>query len=182
MGIKEGEFQFNLKKPLKYKFDGGVHEANFVILKEPGMEHIKFYLRLKQMLTKAQMELATKAGKIEESMGEIVKPFTEEIDKIESQSDEIYAMYSISIQASDTVDSWQFQKTFQDMVCTIAKNGICMVDGKLSITKEIYNNLSPDDAEEMALRWCSFFAMPSLEGKKTESGQQPESPTQLTEV
>jgi len=182
MGIKSGDFTFKLSRPLSYKFDNGIHEANHVILREPGMEHIKFYLRLKQMLTRAQLDLAEKAGAMEEQVGEVVKPFHEEADDIESQSDDVYNMYSVCIQGSESVDIYQFVNTFKKMCCTIARKGVCMVDGRLSIADSLWANLTPDDAFEMALRWCSFFAMPSIEGEKTISEPQPESPMEPMEV
>ena len=74
MGIKSGAYTFKLSKPIKYKFDNGTHEATEVVLQEPGMEHIKFYLRLRSMLTKSQLELAGKAGQLQEAIGEEVKP------------------------------------------------------------------------------------------------------------
>jgi hypothetical protein len=180
MGIREGEFTFKLSKPLKYQFDGSSHDADHIVLKEPGMEHLKFYLRLKQMLMRAQLELAEKAGKIQDSVGEIVKPFQDQVDEIESQSEEVYQMYSVCIQGAESVDIGNFIGTFEKMVCTVARKGVCMVDGRLSMVSSIWNNLTPDDAFEMALRWCAFFGTPSIEGEKNTSEPQPESPTERT--
>ena len=133
MGIKSGDFTFKLRKPLKYKFDGDSHEADHVVLKEPGMEHLKFYLRLKQMLMRAQLELAGKASQLEEVAGEVSKPFKDQVDEIESQTEDVYQMYSVCIQRAESVDIGQFIGTFEKMVCLVARKGICMIDGRLSM-------------------------------------------------
>ena len=182
MGIKEGDCVFELQQPLEYNFEGKKNTADHVILQEPGMEHIKFYLRLKQMLTRAQMELATKAGQIQDDIGEVVKPFKDDVDKIEADSEEVFNMYKICIEASNTVDIAQFHSTFQKMACVTARKGVVMIDGKRSMTDALWNLLTPDDAFDMALRWCSFFAMPSIEGEKKESVPQLKSVTQRTEA
>ena len=146
------------------------------------MEHIKFYLRLRQMLTRAQMELAKTAGSLQSDVGEVIKPIQDDVDKIEADTDEVFNMYKICIEASETVDIAQFHSTFKNMVCVTARKGVCMVDGKRSMTEALWNQLTPDNAFDMALRWCSFFAMPSLGGEKTTSEQRPESPTQPMEA
>lgn len=182
MGIKSGDFTFILEQPLEYNFEGKKNEADHVILKEPGMEHISFYLRLRQMLTRAQMELAGKAQQLQDEVGEVVKPIQDDVDRLEAETDEVFNMYKICIEASETVDSSQFHSTFKKMVCVVAKKGICMIDGKRSMTEAIWNQLTPDNAFDMALRWCSFFAMPSIGGEKTTSVLPSESVTQRTEA
>jgi hypothetical protein len=183
MGIKEGTYDFTLSKPLSYKpFKGKDTETNLIVLNEPSMEHIKFYLRLKQMLTRSQMELAKQAGQLQDTIGEVVKPLQDQVDKIESETDQAFEMFSVCLQASESVDIGQFIGTFENMALTPAKKAICRVDGQVNMTSALWDNLQPEDAFNMAVRWCAFFAMPSLEGVNKESEKQPESPTEPTAV
>jgi len=185
MGIKSGDFEYDLKRPLDYKFEGNTETSNMVLLKEPGMEHIKFYLRLKQMITRSQMELATQAGelvKMQEAIGEVVKPISEDVDKIEDDAQEVYDVFLLGLEASEKVDMGTFIGTFEKMVTARAKKTICMVDNKVAMTGALWGNLHPDDALEMAVRWCAFFGTPSQEGQRTTSDQQSESHTEPTEV
>jgi len=182
MSIKDGEFEFKLTRPLGYKFDGQSHEASHIVLREPSMEHVKFYLRLKQMLQRAQLELAQKAGKVQENIGEIVRPITEQAQQIEDDADQILELFKVSLETSDSVDIGQFIGTFESMACARAKRSVCMIDGRLAMNDALWQGLKPEDAYCMALRWCSFFGMPSKEGSKTTSGQQSESPTGPMEV
>jgi len=186
MGIIEGTVEFPLSRGLDYKMNGGGVTAHCVVLQEPGMEHIKFYLRLKQMITRSQMELAKQAGeinKIQESIGDVVKPITEEVESLESGIEETHELFSLSLQASESVDIGQFIGTFEKMVCVRgAKKSVVMIDGKQAMTAALWGNLKPEDAFNMAVRWCAFFGTPSQEGRKTTSDRPLESPTELMEA
>lgn len=186
MGIHDGSFEYDLKRPLNYKFEGQTETANTITLKEPGMEHIKFYSRLKQMITRSQMELAKHANeiqKMQDSIGTVVKPITEEAKQLEDDFEDVYHGFTLALEAAETVDMGVFMSTFAKMVCAPgARKAICMVDGKVVMTSALWGNLYPDDALEMAVRWCAFFGTPSREGMKTTSVPQSESPTEPTEV
>lgn len=185
MSIQDGTYEFSLTRGVNYKSQGSTVTAESVTLKEPGMDHIKFYLKLKQMITRSQMELAKQAGeinKMKDSIGEIVKPLDQDTERIESETEDMHEAISLALQASETVDIGKFIETFEKMACLKGRSSVCMVDGKQSMTAAIWANLKPDDAFNMAVRWCSFFGMPSEGGEKTLSDRPSESHTERTEV
>jgi hypothetical protein len=172
MSIQDGSIEFQLTRPIKYKFDNTTHEATHVVLQEPGMEHIKFYDRIDQMITKAQMDYMQKLGERQSMVGEAVKPFQEQAKEIESQADDTYKALEIMLKDSDRVELSQFNSTFAKMACVInPSKSICLIDGRLAMNSTLWENLHPKDAKEMALRWASFFAMPLEEGGQTTSEQ-----------
>jgi hypothetical protein len=179
MSIQDGSIEFPLTRPIKYKFDNETHEATHVILQEPGMEHIKFYSKLKQMLTRAQLELvkgldpeSIREAQDKAKAGENVESFDKEAQKIEDDSEQHYEFIKVLVAGSAVVDFTQFVSTFAKMACVInPRKSVCMIDGRLAMNDTLWNNLHPDDAIEMALRWASFFVMPSEEGGQTTSEQ-----------
>lgn len=185
MGIVEGTCEYQLKRELPYKLNGGPEIATMVELREPGMEHVKFYMRLRQMSTQAQMGLAKHSDMIDkavEAVGEIVKPLHEEdLGEIEKKAKGDQDIITMSLLASD-VDISAFMTAFEKLACSHVKRSACMVGGKTPMTKALWGNLHPDDAFDMAVRWLSFFDTPSEEGQKTTSGQQPDSHMERAEV
>lgn len=174
MGIKEGTCEFTPVAPVVYKHKGSDRTAEVIELREPGMEHIKYYLKLKQMVTRCQMELAKQAGefdKIQESIGEVVKTVPEEAKKLEDDAAMIEEGLSLALLTSESVDIAAFISTFKNMACLPAKKRLCMLNDEVAMTKAIWEIMKPDDAFNMAVKWCSFFAMPSVEGEPITSGQ-----------
>jgi hypothetical protein len=183
MGIQDGSIDFQLTRPLKYKFDGGTHDATFVKLQEPGMEHIKFYDRLDQMISKAQMDWVEKAGGRQEAVGEIVKPFKDQAEEIEENADDAYTVLEMMLKDSDRIELSQFNSTFAKMACVLnPQKSICLIDGRLAMNDVLWRNLHPNDAKAMALRWASFFVMPLEEGGQTSSEMQSTSQQQPMEA
>jgi len=184
MGIVEGNTKYKLKRDLPYKSSGGSAVANLIELREPGQEHAKYYLRLKQMLMQAQMSLAKHIGTIQEAMqavGEVVKPLQDNVEELEAQADADHEGISMAIMSSD-IDISAWMTAFKNMACSHVRQSMCMVDGKVPMTSALWDNLHPDDAFDMSIRWISFFGTPSEEGQKTSSGQQSDSPTEPVEV
>ena len=174
MGIVEGNTAYKLKRKLPYKSSGGSAVADMVELREPGQEHAKYYLRLKQMLTQAQMSLAKHAGMMQEAqqaIGDIVKPLKDSVDDLEAQADEDNDGISLALMSSD-IDISAWMTAFKNMACSHVRQSMCMVDGKVPMTSALWDNLHPDDSFDMSIRWISFFGMPSEEGQKTSSDQQ----------
>jgi len=177
MSIKDGEFEFKLSTPLGFSFQGAKEETLMVTLFEPSMEHIKFYLKLKQLLTISQMDLAKASGMFDtiREGGQEVKPFQDDTENIELGVDETFQAFKASLEASVSVEMADFIGTFTKMILIPSRKPLARVDGKVPMTSTLWNNLSPDDAYNMAVRWCSFFAMPSQEGMKTTLDQQSDS-------
>lgn len=185
MSVQDGTCKFDLTRVVKYHSHGQPQEADYVILKEPCMDHVSFYLKLKQMITRSQMELAKQAGeinKLRDSIGDVVKTLDEDADRIESETDMLHDGIVLALESSETVDISKFMETFAKMACLKARKSICMVGGELAMTSAIWSNLKPDDAFNIAVRWCSFFAMPSEGGVKISSDQPSESHMERMEV
>ena len=108
-------------------------------------------------------------------VGEIVKPLHEDVEAIESASEELDEAISLALQAADNIDIGDFIDTFRDMACMKGRTSICMIDGRRAMTTALWAKLKPDDAFNMAVRWCSFFAMPFEKGATNTSDQQSES-------
>lgn len=183
MGIEDGTCEFVLTRPLEYSRNGTTEKALHVVLREPGMDHVKHYLKLKQMLMRAQMELAKQAGEINQlrdSIGEEVKPITENADEMEAQADEMAGAIALALQAASSVDIGEFIDTFETMACMKARKPIVLVDGIQAMTGALWATLKPDDAFNMAARWLSFFGTPPDERGKIILDQQSESASQRT--
>lgn len=183
MGIEDGTCEFALTRPLEYSRNGTTEKALHVVLREPGMDHVKHYLKLKQMLMRAQMELAKQAGEINQlrdSIGEEVKPITDNADEMEAQADEMAGAIALALQAAGSVDIGEFIDTFEVMACMKARKPLVLVDGIQAMTSALWANLKPDDAFNMAARWLSFFVTRFEAGEQTTSGPQSESPTGRT--
>lgn len=190
MGIEDGTCEFALTRPLEYSRNGTTEKALHVVLREPGMDHVAHYLRLKQIITQAQFAVAKIAGDINRmrdsipvnvniDIGEEVKPITENASDIEKESDQLADSMSMMLQAVE-VDIREFISIFETMACMKARKPIVLVDGVQAMTTALWAGLKPDDAYNMAVRWCTFFAMPSEMGGQTISGQQSGSPTGRT--
>jgi hypothetical protein len=176
MSIQDGSIDFQLTRPLKYKFDGGTHEATYVKLQEPGMEHSKFYRKLKQMFTQASTDYAERFPEIKEASesaaGEDIKPLHEQKEKSEQVVDAEAAFVSGMLQMSNSIDYSHFCDVFEKMMCVRnPSKAICMIDGRYSMNDNLLKGVHPDDVEDMAVRWFIFFATPSEEGRKTSSEQ-----------
>lgn len=185
MGIEDGTTEYKLKHQLEYRLKGQAEVAKFIVLKEPTMDHVKHYLKLKQMIMCAQMDLAKQASeinKLRDAMGTEVKPFSEDVQALESEADDMTEAISLSLQAAPNVDIGLFIETFEAMACMKARRAICVIDDVVPMTSALWDNLNPNDAFDMAVRWCAFFAMPSQGGEKTTSGQQLELHTARTEA
>lgn len=185
MGIEDGTTEYKLQRELEYRHKGNAQIARFVVLREPIMDHVKHYLKLKQMIMRAQMELAKQAdeiNKLRDAVGHEVKPFTEDAERIEKEADDMAEAIGLALQAAESVDIGAFIDTFQAMACMKSRKSICIIDDTVQMTDALWSNLYPDDAFNMAVRWCSFFGMPSTEGDKTTLDRQSGSLTGQTVV
>jgi hypothetical protein len=183
MSIQDGSIEFPLTRPIKYKFDNETHEATHVILQEPGMEHCQFCDKIEQMITKAQMDYTEKIGMQQSEVGEVVKPFHEQVEEAEVKPEEMAEALAVVLKDSNRVDYSKFNITFAKMACVInPKKSICLIDGRLAMNSTLWANLCPKDAKAIALRWAAFFVMPSEEGGQTTSEQQSTSQKPPTEA
>ena len=169
MGIREGTFEFELSKDLEFKINGASETTRRIVLNEPRMEHVKEYLKLKQLIMRSQLELAEKAPaikKMKDSAGEVIKPLVDDVENIEAKTEETYTFYKFALESSSTVDIGQFISTFEKMICTPGKTSLASVDGRTPMTPYLWTIIDPDDGFDMAVRWCAFFGMRSERGAK----------------
>lgn len=185
MGIEEGTTEYRLQRPIEYRLNGQPETTDLIELREPGMDHVKHYLKLKQMIMRAQMELAKQAdeiNKLRDSIGSEIKPLADEVEAIEQGAEDMAEAMSLALQAAVSVDIGDFIDTFEIMACMPARKPVCMIDGRQTMTGALWKTLKPDDAFNMAVRWCAFFGMPSDQGGQTISGRQSELHMERTEA
>jgi hypothetical protein len=177
MSIVNGETVFVLSRPVKYSRGGNSQiEGTIVTLREPGMEHSKFYLKLRQMLTRCQMEFAKQAEELK-AFGDQQKALHEDTDRIENETEDMIDTFLTLLMASETVDVSQFVETFYKMVTMSSCKAVCLFDDIQPMTSALWDKLYPEDAFKMAVRWCVFFGMPSDGQGKIISGLPSDSPT-----
>jgi hypothetical protein len=163
--IHEGTTEFFSEHEVSYSAKGVSKETNLFVLREPGMEHAKFYMPIKQLVMKAFMALGEKhKNQSDDLSGEEVKAIEEDHDE---KSDEAAETLAAVFMISDVVDVSNFMDTFRAMACMGGNKPIVMLDGEQRMTDAIWSTMHPDDGWKMAIRWTSFFAMPSVGGQKT---------------
>lgn len=185
MTIHEGKTEYFLSRPLNYSYKGESRETRVIELREPSMEHVSEYTKLKQMLGRAQMELAERSGQLQRAMdapqaGEEVKSFGDQAEEIEAET--MAEAFTLAILSSERVDAAEFVNTFQKMACKMNARSVCIIDGEQQMTGALWSKLHPDDGLNMAVRWCSFFATASEGAAKSTSEQQQESHLRAMEV
>lgn len=165
--IHDGTTEFNSKHEVSYSAKGVTKETTFFVLREPGMDHYKFYMRIKQMFMQVFQEIGEKRKSGPEDIsGEEVKAIE---DDHEQNSEEFAEMLEMLLLTSQKVDASDFLDTFRAMACARSNKPIVMVDGEQTMTDSIWSSMHPDDGYKMAIRWAAFFAMPSVDGLKTSS-------------
>jgi hypothetical protein len=166
MSVQEGTIEFFLKKTISYAHEGQTKEAQFLELREPQMIHLRHSAKLKQMVTRATIEMATKL----KDQG--VEPDTvvagTELKKAHEVSEEEYGADSdqnaeavqMALMMSADVDLAEFVETFGKMACQKKGDSVCLLDGEQPMTDALWMKMSPEDAVSAAVKWASFFAMP----------------------
>lgn len=167
--IHEGTTEFFSEHEVSYSSKGVSKTTHSFVLREPGMEHTKYYMAIKQLVMKAFMEIGEKhKNKSDDLSGEEVKAIEEDHDeKSEESAETLAAVFMIS----EVVDVSSFMETFRAMACMGGNKPIVMLDGEQRMTDAIWSTMHPDDGWKMAIRWTSFFAMPSVGGPKTSSNK-----------
>lgn len=167
--IHEGTTDFSSDREVSYTSKGVERLTTSFVLREPGMDHYKHYMRIKQMFMQVFMEIGDKRkdGTADIS-GEEVKAIEEDH---EQNSEEFAEMLETLLLTSEKVDASDFLDCFRSMACMRSTKPVVMLDGEQSMTDAIWSGMHPDDAYKMAIRWAAFFAMPSADGQKTSSSK-----------
>lgn len=167
--IHEGTTDFFSDHEVPYSCKGVTKETTSFVLREPSMEHAKYYMPIKQLVMKAFMALGEKHKNNKEDLsGEEVKAIE---DDHEEKSNEAAESLAAIFLISDVVDVSNFMDTFRAMACMASNKPIVMLDGEQRMTDAIWNNMHPDDGWKMAIRWTSFFAMPLADDQKKSSSK-----------
>lgn len=167
--IHDGTTEFVSKHEVQYSCKGAMKDTNFFVLREPGMDHTKFYMRIKQMFMQVFTEIGEKRkDKDQDISGEEVKAIEEDH---EQNSEEFASVLEMLLLTSDKVDAAEFMDVFRAMACARSAKPIVMLDGEQAMTDSIWSTMHPDDGYAMAIRWAAFFAMPSVDGLKTSSSK-----------
>lgn len=168
--IHEGTTEFFSAREVSYSCKGVEKFTTSFVLREPGMEHCKFAMRIKQMIMQVFQETAAKHNKPDglDISGEEVKPI--EADH-EQTSDETAEMLEMLFMMSEKVEASDFLDAFRAMACMRSSKPVVTLDGEQAMTDSIWQNLSLDDGYKMACRWAAFFAMPSADGQKKSSNK-----------
>lgn len=167
--IHDGTTEFFSEREVSYSCKGAIKETNMFVLREPGMDHTRYSLRIKQMFMQMFMEAGEKhKDKEADISGEEIKAIEEDH---EPRSEEFAATLEMLLLTSTKVDAYDFLECFRAMACARASKPVVMLDGEQSMTDAIWSTMHPDDGYKMAVRWAAFFAMPSADGQKTLSNK-----------
>lgn len=167
--IHDGTTEFFSKREVSYSCKGAIKQTTAFVLREPGMDHTKWSMRIKQMFMQMFMEAGEKhKDKEADISGEEVRAIE---DDHETQSEEFADTLEMLLLTSTKVDAYEFLECFRAMACARADKPIVMLDGEQAMTDSIWRTMHPDDGYKMAVRWAAFFAMPSADGQKTTSNK-----------
>jgi len=163
--IHDGTTDFFSDHEVSYSCKGVMKETNAFVLREPGMDHYKHYMRIKQMFMQVFMEMGEKhKDKEADISGEEVKAIEEDH---EQNSEEFAGVLEMLLLTSSKIDASEFIDCFRAMACMKSGKPVVMLDGEQQMTDSIWSSMHPDDGYKMAIRWAAFFAMPSADGQKT---------------
>lgn len=167
--IHDGTTEFFSDHEVSYSCKGAIKQTTAFVLREPGMDHYKHYMRIKQQFMQMFMEAGERHKDKEADMsGEEVKAIEDDHDQ---RSEEFAATLEMLLLTSTKVEASDFLDCFRAMACMKASKPVVMLDGEQSMTDAIWSTMHPDDGYKMAVRWAAFFAMPSADGQKTMSNK-----------
>ena len=170
-------WDYQLKKGLMYADkNGATVKAEFLELIEPGATHTTEYLRLEQMISGLLFSTIDKFGTSENENTVYQAPVAEakplhekSVTEHAKESEDLANMLPALFGTNQSVSLADFVKIFGKMAVNSVEKSICRVDGKVPLTRALWDKLSPVDAKGVAIAYCSFFVMPSLMDDLKES-------------
>lgn len=164
---------YKLEHKIKFANAGQLRSCSKILLREPTSQHAQYYMRIKQMLTKAQIDASSmdrdnQAG--EQPVGGVnitnQQP-SQPQDDILGDSDLLRTVISVSLFQSNRVDMGEFHAEFGRMLAANTDTSIaaCVDDEDETVIRMKigdWRGMHPDDQIDMAIAWCAFFSMPSL--------------------
>lgn len=167
--IHDGTTEFFSEHEVSYSCKGVAKKTNSFVLNEPGMDHYKHYMRIKQWFMQVFQEVGEKRKDLTDDIsGDEVKAIEEDH---EQNSEEFAEMLEMLLLTSEKVEASEFLDCFRSMACMNAGKPVVMLDGEQTMTDAIWRTMHPDDGYKMAIRWAAFFGMPSADGRKTTSNK-----------
>jgi hypothetical protein len=173
MGIQDGTTTYKLKRKCDITTSKGLEHLAHVVLREPTAQHTKYYMKLRQMINKAQLDAAAWAKQnislLEDSVGikesiddivaakELANVSDAEYDKNIDGDDDLILQ---CITNSERVELDEFVAVFEKMILADTNQSIASCNGDIRLKLGHWQKIHPDDQLGMACRWCSFFVMP----------------------
>ena len=137
------EFEFALSRPITYHHNGQSEEASLLILKAPSYKQDEERTRIQQGFHRALTGLNS-GGESKD------KPVATEEVKIGGT--DIFA-----IMLASAVDMVAFKKDFKKLLTS----GVCMVEGRESLTSPLYDKIYPEDLDNLMGEYIGNFILSS---------------------
>lgn len=179
MDLKEGEISFEVEKPFEYfsKENRASQKCKSVLLREPTGQHARYYRKLKQMIAKAEMDIAKTfmdfikpesdsiSGKSTDNFLQKAQQVAENQEQAEKETSRDAEGLLTAIEQANRVELDDFIDVFSNMLCAKTDKSLAACNGVDEFKREHWNLMHPDDQIEMAVYWCSFFVTPSKRGQ-----------------
>ena len=180
MSIEDGKCIYKFKKKFTYSLNGQMKQAEFLELREPGMSHSGGYYKIKQTVTGVMISGMLEFEKLGFDKDEIVsgtavkRLHDKDPDEHENESNELSEMLSMLFGFSDKHSLDHLVSDFSKIACKSGEKSICAIDGEQMMNSDLWKLLHPEDACAAALKWASFFCMPSMFQEKSGSDNRSE--------
>ena len=172
MGLHDGITIYKLKKSFTYHSGGNIETCTEVLLREPTSQHTPFYMRMRQMITKASADVLKNMTPVMDALNEseggqkITALSEKREEEHENEAADSAEFISMAILQADRVDAAEFVNEFAKLVTANSDVSIAACNSKEKLKASDWKKISPEDQFDMAICWCSFFVMPSSEDKK----------------
>jgi hypothetical protein len=187
MEVRDREVTYTLSRPITFSHAGKLLECSQILLREPTSQHAQYYMRIKQMLVKAQMDMQRAVeGRGDQQLPDHLQPVggskinadqDDPIENILNDTEMMKNFISIAMFQSDRVDMGDFHDAFSRIITANTDTAIatCINDDDDIPTRRVklgdWTKMHPDDQIDMAITWSANFSMPSLLSSLV-SGQQ----------
>ncbi len=136
------EFQFELNTPVKYHSGGEEVDGNFITLTAPSKKQMKNNIALKEAFFKAVSAQETQTSS-ESKISE--QPELTGVDVIDMMYISGVPMHSVLLSATE-----------------LFKSGVAKIDGTVSLTQPILDEINQDDLEAMTGDYMVNFTLASF--------------------
>ena len=138
-------FEFTLKDPIDYQHKGENDTGNYLTLTAPSAKNRKHVCKLDQGFMRSAMAITDDAAE---------KPKEEDADRT-LKPEEVLAL----LQMSSVIEFDEYVDRFVKLLC----DGVCKVEGKADLTKELLEKISYKDLVKLLGEYLVNFILGSLE-------------------